>query len=94
MKTNSRNIFRKRELFGQMDILHVVLEKEQAMRLYNSTLRVKDSGAHSWSKLKTCTFSEQEKNKWLSIFRWSFLFYILHIFQIYSGYIQNVTHES
>ena len=33
------------------------------MRLYNSTLRVKDSGAHSWSKLKTCTFSEQEKYK-------------------------------
>ena len=58
MKTNSRNIFGKRELFDQMDILHVVLEKEQAMRLYNSTLRVKDSGAHSWSKLKTCTFSE------------------------------------
>ena len=60
MKKNLKNTFEKKEHFGQMGISVVLSEKELVMRQYKSTSEIKDRSAHSWSKLKTCTFSEQK----------------------------------
>lgn len=60
------HFWRERGPFGVMDILLVQLEKAQAMRQSKSTLEIRDS-RHSWSQLKTDTFSGKRGIKYFII---------------------------
>ena len=63
MNLISRSTSGKREYFGQMDILLVVLGKAQAMTQFKSTSRTKVKRSHSCAQLKTDHFSGSKKIK-------------------------------
>ena len=63
MNPISRSTSGKREHFGQMDILLVVLGKAQVMTQFKSTSRTKVKRSHSCAQLKTDHFSGSKKIK-------------------------------
>ena len=63
MNPISRSTSGKREHFGQMDILLIVLGKAQVMTQFKSTSRTKVKRSHSCAQLKTDHFSGSKKIK-------------------------------